>query len=64
MPSAARATGDIPQNVNFAIKGAVVRSFLDIHGVSYRRRDSDDERTPREIAERARDFTAAVYCWK
>ena len=61
---AAIATGDIPQNVNFAIKGAVVRSFLDIHGVAYRRRDSDDQRTPAEVAERARDFTVAVHCWK
>ena len=35
---AARSTGDVPQNVNFAIKGALVRGFLDIHGVDYRRR--------------------------
>jgi hypothetical protein len=31
----ARATGDIPQNVNFAIKGPVARSFLSIHDIEY-----------------------------
>ncbi len=30
----ASATGDIPQNVNFAIKAGVVRSFLDASGVA------------------------------
>ncbi len=29
----ARATGDIPQNVNFAIKGDVVRTFLKSNGI-------------------------------
>jgi S1-C subfamily serine protease len=30
---AAMVTGDIAQNVNFAIKGALAQSFLDINGV-------------------------------
>lgn len=30
----AKSTGDIPQNVNFAIKAAQARSFLEVHGVS------------------------------
>ena len=29
----ARATGDIPQNVNFAIKGNVARDFMAANGV-------------------------------
>ena len=33
----ANVTGDIPQNVNFAIKAGVVRSFLDASGVARRR---------------------------
>jgi S1-C subfamily serine protease len=32
----AQTTGDIPQNVNFAIKSSAVRQFLDSHGVRYR----------------------------
>ena len=61
---AAKVAGDIPQNVNFAIKGAVVRSFLDIHGVAYDRRPSDAKLTPEQLAERARTFTVAVHCWE
>ena len=61
---AAKLTGDIPQNVNFAIKGALVRGFLDIHGVAYRRRPSDAKLAPERLAELARGFTVAVHCWK
>ena len=59
----AELTGDIPQNVNFAIKGALVRGFLDIHGVAYVRRASDVKLAPERLAERARAFTVAVHCW-
>ena len=61
---AAKITADIPQNVNFAIKGAVVRSFLDIHGVAYDRRPSNAKLTPEQLAELARTFTVAVHCWE
>ena len=56
--------GDIPQNVNFAIKGPLVRGFLDIHGVDYRRRPSHTKLTPERLAELARTFTIAVQCWE
>ncbi len=61
---AAKLTGDIPQNVNFAIKGVLVRSFLDIHGVAYRRRPSNTKLAPERLAELARGFTVAVHCWE
>lgn len=60
----AELTGDIPQNVNFAIKGALVRGFLDIHGAAYRRQASDVKLAPEQLAERARAFTVAVHCWE
>ena len=31
-----RTTGELPQNINFAVKGTLVRGFFDIHGVDYR----------------------------
>lgn len=31
----ARATGDIPQNVNFAISALIATAFLDAHGIAY-----------------------------
>ena len=62
--AAAELTGDLPQNVNFAIKAALVRSFLDIHGVDYQRLPSETKLEPEQLAERARQFTVAVHCWK
>lgn len=62
--AAAELTGDLPQNVNFAIKAALVRGFLDIHGVDYQRLPSETKLEPEQLAERARQFTVAVHCWK
>ena len=62
--AAAELTGDLPQNVNFAIKAALVRSFLDIHAVDYQRLPSETKLEPEQLAERARQFTVAVHCWK
>lgn len=58
--------GDIPQNVNFAIKGGTVRGFLDnsIFDVDYERRPSNKKLEKEQIAERARTFTVAIHCWK
>ncbi len=56
------ATGDVPQNVNFALKGAVVRSFLEIHGTAYTRQPSDEALTPENLATLAHGFTVAVTC--
>ena len=62
--AAAELTGDLPQNVNFAIKAGLVRSFLDIHAVDYQRLPSETKLEPEQLAERARQFTVAVHCWK
>lgn len=61
---AARITGDIPQNVNFAIKGAVVRSFLDIHGLEYQLAESRGAMQGEQVAARAREFTVPVTCYR
>ena len=61
----AELTDDLlPQNVNFAIKASLVRSFLDIHAVDYQRLPSETKLEPEKLAERARQFTVAVHCWK
>ncbi|MGQ0664206.1 MAG: trypsin-like peptidase domain-containing protein, partial [Pseudomonadota bacterium] len=59
----ARATGDIPQNVNFAIKASLARSFLDANGIDYDTQSSGTELKPAEVGERARKFTVLVECW-
>lgn len=60
----AKLTGDIPQNVNFAINVNVLRSFLDASGVEYETAQSEKSLASTVIAERARGFTVLVECWK
>lgn len=59
-----QATGDIPQNVNFAIKGAVVRSFLSIHDIPYVEANSEAVKKRTVIAADAQQHTVLVECWK
>jgi S1-C subfamily serine protease len=54
--------GSMPQNVNFAIKTAVVRTFLDSNGVTYKVVSSEKQMQTPEIGERARKFTSYVTC--
>lgn len=61
---AAKLTGDIPQNVNFAINGNVLRAFLDANGVDYNSINSDKPIATTAIAEKAKAFTVLVECWR
>jgi hypothetical protein len=58
----ARLTGDIPQNVNFAIKAEVIRAFLDSKGIGYRTAASDQQLPPADIGDLARPFTVQIRC--
>ncbi len=60
----AKITGDIPQNVNFAISANVLRSFLDANSVDYETASSVKPLLSTAIAEKARGFTVLVECWK
>lgn len=60
----ARATGDIPQNVNFAIKGDVAREFMAAHNVQVVTAPSIADLAPADVAERAQLYTALFECWK
>jgi len=60
----ARATGNLPENINFAIKTGALRDFLDNSAVMYRvseRRDMNKMETA-EIAKNARGFTLLISC--
>lgn len=54
------ATGDIPQNINFAIVSNVVTGFLDAHGIQYKRSSSKAALATMDIAEKARGFTVML----
>lgn len=56
---------DSTQNVNFAIKGGMVRGFLDNNaGVEYDRRPSKEDLTGERLAELAETFTVPIWCWR
>ena len=55
-------TGDIPQNINFAIKGAVARLFLEAAGVTFEERRTDAELPTGDVGDQAREFTFQVEC--
>ncbi|WP_028351972.1 S1C family serine protease [Bradyrhizobium murdochi] len=58
----ARATGNIPENINFAIKTGALRDFLDNSVVPYQISDAKTELKTAEIARNARGFTFLISC--
>lgn len=58
----AKATGDLPENVNFAIKTGALRDFLDNSAVAYRATDGASELKTPEAASNARKFTLLISC--
>jgi TPR repeat protein len=60
----AMATGDVPQNVNFAIDGALARSFVEAQGIDLP--EQPDARRPaaQDAPEKARGFTLLLECWR
>ena len=60
----ARVTGDIPQNVNFAVSAGTARAFLDAQSVPYETARSADTLAPDAVAAKAKKFTVLVECWK
>ncbi len=55
-------TGDMPQNVNFALKAALARAFLDAAGVDCQSRPARSMRTAADIAAEARAFVIKIEC--
>jgi S1-C subfamily serine protease len=58
----AKATGDIPENINFAIKTGALRDFLDNSVVPYQTSESRNELKTAEITSNARAFTLLISC--
>jgi hypothetical protein len=58
----AEITGDVPQNVNFAVNLAEVRAFLDDAGVPYRKEVSQRAIATRSIAAMATQIAVAIEC--
>lgn len=58
----AKATGDIPENINFALKTGTVRDFLDNSVVPYGTEQSQDDLKPGDIASAARSYIMLITC--
>ncbi|MCJ9730410.1 S1C family serine protease [Bradyrhizobium sp. PRIMUS42] len=58
----AAATGNIPENINFAIKTGVLRDFLDNSVVPYQTAEPKGELKTTEIAGNARAYTMLISC--
>jgi S1-C subfamily serine protease len=60
----AKVSGDIPQNVNFAIKSSVATNFLESHGVQFTTNSLGSEKSNPDIGEQAKGFSVLVGCYK
>lgn len=58
----AKATGDIPENVNFAIKTGTLRDFLDNSAVPYDTELTEAELKTADIASAARNYIMLITC--
>mgnify|MGYP001268687116 CR=1 FL=1 len=57
-------TGDIPQNVNFAIKGSIARTFLEANGVTPMTAAPSPEESVPDVVERVKASTVLIECLK
>lgn len=60
----AKATGSLSENVNFAIKSAVLRTFLDINDVVYGTRKQGKKRETTDVVDEAKGYTVLIGCYR
>jgi hypothetical protein len=61
----AKSTGSVGQNVNFAVSGQTLKSFLDANKLEYKKASMISfEKSTADIAEEAKQWTTVVECWK
>jgi hypothetical protein len=58
----ARMTGDIPQNVNFAIPVSIITSILDANSIKYQVGASDGEKSVAEVVSAASPGVVSLEC--
>jgi hypothetical protein len=57
-----RTEGDIPQNVNFAIRATVASNFLQINNVKFETGDWSKASDPTELADQAKALSVRIEC--
>ena len=58
----ADSIGDIPQNINFAIRGYAAKVFLELNGIAPVISTNQEPFTAIQLAARARNFTTIIEC--
>jgi hypothetical protein len=58
----AKATGDMPENINFAIKTGALRDFMDNSVVPYQTAEAKNDQKTADIARNARAYTLLISC--
>jgi S1-C subfamily serine protease len=58
----ANKTGDIPQNINFAIKADLARTYLDSNNVAYQTAPSPTALSTADVGEQVRRVTVFIQC--
>jgi S1-C subfamily serine protease len=58
----AKLTGDLPENMNFAIKTGALRDFLDNSVVPYKVAEPGNELKTTDVASSARGYTMLISC--
>ena len=58
----AKETGDIPQNINFAVQGTIARLFLEAQGLRVTEKPSPSALVAGDVADSARTYTFQVEC--
>ena len=55
-------SGDLPQNVNFALNASIISSFLDTNGIKYTRGSAMSVLKPEELADQAKSMSVFILC--
>jgi S1-C subfamily serine protease len=60
----AEATGTLPENINFAIKSAIIRGFLEANQIDYETAQSTGKLDPADVGEIAAKSVVMLECFK
>jgi S1-C subfamily serine protease len=60
----ADVTGDLPENVNFAINASVIRSLLDSQSIPYRTGTFAAQQSAADVGDIGKSISDLVACWK
>lgn len=59
-----KSTGDIPQNINFALKSSIVKDLLDANNIDYETKKVGKSINTADLVEEAARFTVQIQCSK